>query len=62
MFGGRPGIWELVLILAVVVLIFGGRKLPELARAVGKSVNELKEGLRSKASQEEPPPSAPEKK
>jgi sec-independent protein translocase protein TatA len=62
MFGRPPGVWEIVLILAVIVLIFGGKKLPELARAVGKSVVELKDGLRGKPSQEEPPSSAPENK
>ena len=44
-----PGGWELVLILAVVVLLFGARKLPELTRSVAQSLNIFKEetkGLR----------------
>jgi sec-independent protein translocase protein TatA len=36
---------ELIIILAIVVLLFGAKKLPELARSVGTSVKELKEGV-----------------
>lgn len=38
---------ELVIILLVLLLLFGGRKLPELARGIGKSIKEFR-----KASQE----------
>lgn len=36
---------ELLLILLIVVLLFGGRKLPELARSMGSSMRELRKGL-----------------
>jgi sec-independent protein translocase protein TatA len=36
---------EIILILAVVVLLFGAKKLPELARSVGKSTSEFKKGM-----------------
>ena len=37
---------ELLLIFLIVLLLFGGRKLPELARSAGSSVRELRKGLK----------------
>ena len=37
-FGG----WEIVLILAVVLILFGAKKLPELARGLGQGIKEFK--------------------
>jgi sec-independent protein translocase protein TatA len=50
---GKIGPWEIIAILAVILLIFGSTKLPELARAVGKSVVELKEGLKGSSGSDE---------
>jgi sec-independent protein translocase protein TatA len=36
---------ELVIILAIVLLLFGGKKLPELSRSFGTSMRELRKGL-----------------
>ena len=41
-----PGPNELWIILAAIVLIFGARKLPELARAMGSSITQFKKGLK----------------
>ena len=43
---GLPGGMEVVLIIFVIVLLFGARKLPELARSLGKSLSEFKKGQR----------------
>jgi sec-independent protein translocase protein TatA len=39
-----PGPGELIVILLVVLLLFGAKRLPELARSLGKSLNEFKRG------------------
>lgn len=40
---GGLGAPEIILILAVVLLLFGGRKIPELMRGLGKGVKEFKD-------------------
>lgn len=37
-----PGVWEMVLILLVIVLLFGAKKLPELARGSGRALRIFK--------------------
>lgn len=39
------GLTEIVLILLVVVLLFGGKKIPQLAKALGQTVGEFKKGI-----------------
>jgi sec-independent protein translocase protein TatA len=41
-----PGVWSIVLILAVVLLIFGGKKIPELMRGLGGGIKEFKEATK----------------
>ena len=45
LFVAIPGITEFWPILIVVILLVGAKKLPELARAMGSSVNQFKKGL-----------------
>tara|TARA_B100000925_G_scaffold82241_1_gene58448 strand:+ start:786 stop:1001 length:216 start_codon:yes stop_codon:yes gene_type:complete len=40
------GFGEIVIVLAIVLLFFGGKKLPELGKALGKSMNNFKKGLK----------------
>ncbi len=44
---------EWIVVLVVLVLLFGAKKLPELARSVGKSTNEFKKGMSEGASEPE---------
>ncbi len=39
------GTWEIILIVLVILLIFGGKKIPELMRGLGKGVRSFKDGV-----------------
>lgn len=39
------GLPELIIILVIILLLFGAKKLPELARTIGTSAKELRSGL-----------------
>ncbi|HSD64640.1 MAG TPA: twin-arginine translocase TatA/TatE family subunit [Ignavibacteriaceae bacterium] len=43
---GNLGAGEIILILLVILLLFGAKKIPELARGIGKGMSEFKKGLK----------------
>jgi len=43
---GRLGIPELIIILAIIILIFGANRLPEIGRGIGKGIKNFKESTR----------------
>ena len=43
----KMGPWGIVLIVLVVLLLFGGKKIPELMKWIGKGVKEFKYGVKS---------------
>jgi len=43
---GMPGGLELFAIVAVVVLLFGGKKIPELAKGIGKGIKDFKSAVK----------------
>lgn len=42
---GMPGGWEWIIILVVILLLFGGSRLPQLAKSIGQSKRAFREGL-----------------
>ena len=42
---GIVGPWEIVIIALIVLLLFGGKKIPELMKGLGKGVKSFKDGL-----------------
>jgi len=47
------GIWELILILLIVLLVFGAAKLPEVGRALGKAIREFRKATTEPDSDKE---------
>ena len=47
------GPWHIVLLVVVVVLLFGGRKIPELMRGLGTGIKEFKDASKEEDSEKE---------
>jgi sec-independent protein translocase protein TatA len=46
------GTTELIIILVIVLLLFGAKKLPELSKSIGSSIKELRKGVSDEAKSE----------
>jgi TatA/E family protein of Tat protein translocase len=57
---GSVGIWEVVLILAVLLLVFGAKRLPEIGSALGKGIREFKGSINEIGSEINRPADRPE--
>lgn len=60
----RPGATELIIILVLVLVLFGGRKLPDLARSIGTSMKEFRKATdelddKRSTTRDEDPSAAP---
>ena len=40
------GFWEIPIVLLVILLLFGGKRIPELMRGIGKGINNFKKGVK----------------
>ena len=47
------GPWQIILLVVLVVLLFGGRKIPELMRGLGTGIKEFKDASKEEESEKE---------
>jgi len=67
MLGRMPGQWELIILAVILVLLFGAKRVPQIARSLGQGVRELKDTVGAadpradiRRTLEAEPPAAPE--
>ncbi len=53
---GQIGFREILVILLIVIILFGAKRIPELMRGMGQGIKEFKGGMKD---QDAPPPAAP---
>ena len=49
------GIWEILILLLVVLLVFGPKRLPEMGRSLGKGMREFKDSISGKDDDDDEP-------
>ena len=59
---GGIGVWELVIILILVLIIFGGRRMPELGRSLGQGLANFRKAIKGEDSESDrrPGPGPPD--
>ncbi len=58
-------IWHILILVAVITLLFGTKRLPEIGKSIGKGIQEFKRGLQDATASDEtppPPPAPPEQR
>lgn len=43
---GNIGIWEILILVLILILLFGGKKIPELAKGLGKGIRLFKKAIK----------------
>ncbi len=51
-FLGMVGPWQIIVIVAIILLLFGGKKIPELMRGLGSGIKEFKDATRDENTQQ----------
>ncbi len=52
---GKLGVWEILLILVIILIVFGVGKLPQVGNAIGKGIRSFKRGQSGEADEAEEP-------
>ena len=50
---GMPGLWEWIIIIAIILLLFGATKLPKLGKGLGEGIRNFKSGITGEESEKE---------
>jgi sec-independent protein translocase protein TatA len=56
---GNLGFTEIAILLLILVLFFGAKRIPEIGASIGKGIKEFKRGLKDVEASEPPPPVVP---
>lgn len=59
---GLPGGWEWIIIFLAILLLFGAKRIPEIAHGIGKAITEFKRGARSTMDEVKKEIDAPDEK
>ena len=57
---GQIGLKEILLVLLIILLLFGAKRIPELARSLGRGIGEFKSGMKDQPPQGPADPKKPE--
>jgi sec-independent protein translocase protein TatA len=52
---GNIGATEIIIIVLILILLFGGKKIPELMKGIGEGVKQFKKGIRGDSDEETKP-------
>lgn len=52
-FLGMVGPWQIIIVVLVIILLFGGRKIPELMRGIGQGIKEFKKATKDEIKEGE---------
>ena len=50
---GSLGIWEILIIFVIIALLFGGKKIPELAKGLGEGIKNFRNSIKKDDKEEE---------